>query len=403
MNSEQRPMALLKAGREKAVLQGHPWLFSGAIAAIEGSPSAGDLLDVLDSRRKLIGRAFYNPHSQISLRIWGSPEEKASFDEQFRLRLESALVSRRALLSDVSCNSYRLLNSEGDFVSGLIIDNFNGHLVLQPLAYWVEVHLEEIKQALQEKLSGHVEVKSMRLRIEEDVVKHEHITLKSGVIYGTSSDEVEILENNIRYTVDLAGGQKTGFFFDQRENRLMMGETAPGRSLLDLFCYQGGFSLNALKCGATSTLSVDSSQPALDRYVRNLEMNGLKDGRAQILCANIKEFLPTAVNEGRRFDMVVCDPPPFARRKEHINSAAAVYKDINRRAMQLIDNGELFTFTCSPFIDAHLFRQIIFSAAYESGRKVRLIKKLGPGPDHPVNICHMEGEYLSGLLLHTSR
>ncbi len=403
MSSEHKAAVLLKAGREKSVLQGHPWLFSGAIAAIEGSPAAGDLLEVLDSHRKRIACAFYNPHSQISLRIWSDGSRPASFGAIFRSRLNSALKCRRALLSNRNCNAFRLLNSEGDFVPGLIIDNFNGHLVVQPLAHWVETNFEEIKNTLLEGLSGIFEVRSIRLRVEDDVVRHERITLESGVVYGEALKEVEIVENGIHYSVDLEAGQKTGFFFDQRQNRALLGELSSGRSLLDLFCYQGGFSLNALKCGASSVLSVDSSQPALDRYSNSLEANGLNDGRAEILCANIKEFLPQAVAEGRHFDVVVCDPPPFARRREHINSAASVYKDINRRAMQLMDDGELLTFTCSPFIDARLFRQIVFAAAYESGRKVRLISKPGPGLDHPVNISHMEGEYLSGLLLHVSR
>ncbi len=402
MKSKNCAALVLKRGREKSVLKGHPWVFSGSVQRVENDPEAGDLIEVRDGKGETLGFGFYNLASNIRLRMWSRlPAEVEDFDKSLSGRIKRAVDFRKRELADLETDSFRLINSEGDFISGLIVDYFAGRLVIQPLALWVEKHLDTVVDALKQSLAPELSCRSIKVLVEQDVARLEKMQLESHVVFGEESDfeqDMEIRENGIRYSVNLSSGQKTGFFFDQRENRLLLREVAQGKRVLDLFSYNGGFTLNAMESEAAQTVSVDSSEPALESLKKNIELNEFSLPH-ELRCENVKKHLPQMEEAGERFDIVICDPPPFARRKDHINSASRVYKDINRRCMKLIDDGLLFTFSCSPHIDSRLFRQIIFAAALESGRQVQVLRQLGPGIDHPVDVRHLEGEYLSGLLL----
>ncbi len=395
----------LKAKRDRSARNFHPWIFSGGVERAQGNPSAGDWVTVADSKGQALGQGFYNPDSRIRVRLLHFGTAAVSESDILRARISSAVRFRMNLYDAQCTDALRLINSEGDGLSGLIVDYYAGHLVIQPLARWLQTRLDDVVEWLRQACTDGLPLHSAQLRIEADAVRLEGMTLegKSWTFDEVAPERVSILENGIAYAVDLQGGQKTGFFLDQRDNRSLVGRMSSGLRVLNLFCYTGGFTLAALKTGARQVVSVDSSGPALELLEENVSLNELSSSDSISLKEDVKRYLPKATENRERFDVVICDPPPFARRRDQVDKAARAYKDINRRAMGLIDNGYLFSFTCSPFIDERLFTQILFSAAKEDGCRVRVLSHLGPGSDHPVSLYHPEGAYLFGLLLHIER
>lgn len=375
----------LRADREHAVRKGHPWVFSGAIRSESGADDAV-IARVESDRGEFLGLGFYSRESQIRARLLEG-ETAWRGVEFFTDRVVAALRLRRRVVGP-DTTGYRLLNAEGDGVPGWTIDRFGDVLVSQ------------ITSAGLDRLRGEGYAAVARLLPECSVLQSNDLAARRLEGLGLEDQEVAgqpprvaaFTENGLRLEADLASGQKTGYYCDQRENRLLAARVAPAARVLDLFAHSGGFALLAARHGAAGVLAVDSSQSALDRLVAHARLNelsGIEPRRADVF-----EFLRQVEGE---FDVVICDPPPLARRRADVERAARAYKDVNRLAMKrLAPGGQLFTFTCSGAVDATLFRQILVAAAHEAGIALSWLKPLAAGPDHPIAAGHPEGEYLKG-------
>lgn len=382
---------VLLPGRDKAVREGHPWLFSGAVARAEG-PEEAPLARVFDARGEPLGVGLYSPRSQIRVRML-SREPEARIDRAFFAgRLAEAAALRRAVLP-LETTGYRAVNAEGDGLPGWTVDRYGDALVSQVTAAGLEALRGEAYAALLEAFPGCAVLQA------NDVPARRAEGLPAGdeVVAGEPPAEARFEESGLAFTADLAGGQKTGFYCDQRENRRLALRLAGGRSVLDLFAHTGAFGVYALRGGASRVVHVESSARSIERGRRHLEMNGLgADGRAEWVKANVFEHLRA---DEESYGMVVCDPPPLVKKRADLHAAARAYKDLNRLALsRLAPGGLLLTFTCSGAVDAKLFRQILFAAAVEAGVRVGLLAPLGAAPDHPVAITHPQGEYLRGWL-----
>lgn len=379
----------LKAGREKSVQYRHPWVFSGAIAQLEGEAEPGDVLTLVSHRGEYLGQGFYNPHSQIVLRLLSFRKIKLDADF-FRQRLLQAITFRRQL--NLPSNAFRLVHGEADGLPGLVVDAYGPFLVLQISCLgaarlrtlWVEL-LQELYQP-----EGIVE------RSESPSLREEGLAPMRQVLKGPSDPRVIIEEHNARFYVDLLAGQKTGFFLDQRDNRRLVAQLAAGKRLLNCFSYTGGFSVLAAQAGARTT-SVEISESAQHLARENFRLNGLDPAQHRFECANVFDFLRQMQPE---YEVIVLDPPAFVKHKAHLRQALRAYQDINRLAMrQSLPNGLLLSCSCSHYLDWSLFQKVLFSAALESGRQVQILQRLGPPADHPISLFHPEGEYLKAFLL----
>jgi 23S rRNA (cytosine1962-C5)-methyltransferase len=381
----------LKHGKDKPVRMGHPWIFSGAVAREQGNAGPGDLCTVVSASGEVLGTGFYNGHSAIRVRMVALRGER--FDEGVLAQRIKDAVGRRAAILDTRTDSCRLVNSEGDRLPGLIVDKFAGGVCVQILTAGMERLRSFVLAALAECCAPAFVFE----RSDADARVREGLSLQEGIVTGELPSDLAILENGLRFGADLAGGQKTGFFFDQRDNRRLCASYAAGRRLCDCFCYSGGFSVYGLSGGATSSVMVDTSQPAVAAALENCSRNGFGADRCTGVTANVFEFLRAT---DKRFDCIILDPPKFARHKGEVDAAARGYKDINLLAFKNIEKGGIvFTFSCSNAIDPYLFRQIVFAAAADSGRFVQVLHVLCASPDHPFNIAHREGEYLKGLVV----
>jgi 23S rRNA (cytosine1962-C5)-methyltransferase len=382
---------ILKKNREKPVRQRHPWIFSGAIDKVEGSIERGCPCGVYASGGEYLGEGYCNPDSSIAVRIlvFG----KGTFDDNlFIERIKTALAARNTIL-DERTTVCRLVNSEGDFLPGLIVDRYGPGLCIQILTAGMERHRTVIVKALVE----FCQPAFVYERSDADARQQEGLEAAEGCLYGVLPGPILIAENGLKFEVDLAQGQKTGFYSDQRVNRALLSSYAANRSVCDCFCYTGGFTCNALAGGARSVMAVDASGPAIETARRNAGLNGFAPDRCSFQIADVFGFLR---DPGRTFDCIVLDPPKFARHQADVEKAARGYKDINLLAMRnLAPGGLLFTFSCSQAIDRKLFRQIVFAAATDSGRSAAVLHTLSQPADHPVNIAHLEGEYLKGVVV----
>jgi len=390
------PVLVLKPGREKSVLRRHPWIFSGAVARVEGDPFPGATVNVVSSDGKFLGRAAYSPSSQIRARLWTfDPAEQVDADF-FRRRILSAINARHTLQLDDQTDAYRLVNAESDGLPGLIVDRYAAVLVLQSLTagseYW-----KDILANLLLEITG---LKDIYERSEAEVRELEGLPPKVGTLRGTlDSYQVPILENNLKFTVNIETGHKTGFYLDQRLNHLRVRRLAEGKDVLDCFCYTGGFTVNALAGGAKSVLSVDASAEALALCGENIALNGLDAARHSSTEGDVFQLLRKFRDENRSFDLVILDPPKFAPTAALAEKAARGYKDINRLAFKLLrPGGLLFTFSCSGGVDAALFQKIIASAALDAGVQAHILEHLTQAPDHPVALNFPEAAYLKGLV-----
>ncbi|HIC89970.1 MAG TPA: class I SAM-dependent rRNA methyltransferase [Anaerolineae bacterium] len=388
---------ILKAGREKPVRNRHPWVFSGAIARIEGMPADGDIVDVLDTNGAWLARGYLNRRSQIRVRLL-SWDRRESLDRDFWRRRLSAAAERRArLATDPDTNAYRLVHAESDCLPGLVVDRYSDWLVVQSLTLGTEARRALFTELMQELWSpaGIVE------RSDVDVRRHEGLQPRVALLGGNMvPPTVQVREHGHLFLVDVMSGQKTGFYLDQRENRQRVGALCAGQRVLNGFAYTGGFAVYALDGGATHVTNVDSSHEALQLAERNLDINGFTEDRYELIAGDMFQVLRDWRDRGRAFDVIVLDPPKFAHRKRQVEAAARGYKDINLLALQLLTSGGILaTFSCSGAISADLFQKILFGASVDAGRNVQIIGRMGQSEDHPVLLSFPEGEYLKGLLL----
>jgi 23S rRNA (cytosine1962-C5)-methyltransferase len=385
---------ILKTGKEAAILRYHPWIFSGAIHKTLGNPQDGDIVEVFSSHDRYLATGHYAPGS-IAVKVFSYEQTDAGHDF-WKSKLLAAYKLRQQLgvTDSPSTNAYRLVFSEGDGLPGLIIDHYNGTLVFQAHSLGMHRARPLIIQALQEiygdRFRGVIDKSETTLAASHEATG----IMENGI--------VEILETGHRFLVDINKGQKTGFFLDQRGNRMFAQFYAKGRTVLNTFCYSGAFSVYALKGGAQHVVSVDSSRQAIGWATENIRLNEGPgtEGTHEEIVADIKQFLP---QNQEKFDMVILDPPAFAKHHNVTHNALQAYIHINAEAMKKINkDGILFTFSCSQAITREMFRSAVMSAALEAGRNVRILHQLSQGPDHPVSIFHPEGEYLKGLILSVS-
>ncbi len=391
------PKLTLKPGRERSLLRRHPWVFSGAVGKVHGSPQSGDTVEVCSAEGGFLAWAAYSPVSQIRARVWSFEEAEVPGPELFRKKIEAALALRRAAVPPETTNALRLVHGESDGFPGLVADRYADTLVVQILSAGCERWRDTLIEILRET-SG---CEKLYERSNAEARKLEGLAPTAGPLLDSAAGgAVRIVEHGIKYEVEVAAGQKTGFYLDQRDNRRRAGLLAESREVLDCFCYTGGFSLAALAGGARSVLAIDSSAPALASAKRNFALNGFEAGRAQWLEADVFGALRALQREGRQFDFIVLDPPKFAPTPKDAARAARGYKDINLNALKLLrPRGLLATFSCSGGISPELFQKIVAGAAADADAPLLLRERYGAAQDHPVRIEFPEGEYLKGLLL----
>ena len=385
------PRIILKRGREKPVLRGHPWIFSGAVARAEGEVSPGEVGGVYSQGGQFLGLGQINPRSQITVRLLTQKKEELG-ESFFRDRISRAAVLREDW-SRGRTNAYRVINGEGDFLPGLIVDRYGETLVLQCLT----AGMDRLKEMLTPLLVKQLRPQSIYERSDVATRSEEGLTESSGLLYGKDVPEwVEIEEDGCRFRVNIKKGQKTGFYLDQKENRLALRRLSEEKKILDCFSYTGGFSIHAASGGAKEATLIDSSQEALATAEEHFRLNRLEKVHRRLIRGDVFEVM-RGIDPG--YDIVILDPPPFAKKKGHLQTASRGYKDLNLLAFRLLnEKGLLFTFSCSHHMDWDLFQKIVFSAALDSERTVQLVGRMGHPWDHPVNLSHPEGEYLRGLI-----
>ncbi len=380
----------LKAGREKPARRGHPWIFSGAVAGAE--PGEGPVARVLTASGEELGLGFYQPSSRIPVRFVGRGFE--DLDRTFFATRLAAAAALRAAVLPPETTGYRVLNAEGDGVPGWTVDRFGETLVSQITAGGLEGLRHEAYAALGAAFPGASILQRNRLGAR----RQEGLTEVDEVIAGPPSEVATFSEHGLTFSAEVAGGQKTGFYCDQRENRRLAERLAAGRSVLDLFAHTGAFAAYALRGGASAVAAVESAPRLAAVAARHLAVNALDAGRLAWVEADVFADLR---QRRERYDLVICDPPPLVPRRSDLDRGSRAYKDLNRLALARVAPGGFFlTFTCSGAVDARLFRQILFAAADEAGMRASLLAPLAAAPDHPVDIRHPEGEYLKGWLCH---
>ena len=385
----------LKAGKEESLKRFHPWVFSGAIAKVEGEPEEGEVVDVYTSKKEFIACGHFQIGS-IAVRVLTFRQEEINH-EFWKRRLAVALDLRRSLnlVDNPENNTYRLVHGEGDNLPGLIIDVYGQTAVMQAHSAGMHVYRMDIAEALSEVM-GDI-VKHIYYKSETTLPFKADLGPENGFIKGGSPENVA-LENGLKFHVDWLKGQKTGFFVDQRENRHLLERYSKGRNVLNMFCYTGGFSFYAMRGGANLVHSVDSSAKAIDLTNQNVELNFPGDERHQAYAEDAFKYLDRM---GDQYDLIILDPPAFAKHKDALRNALMGYRKLNAKAFEKIrPGGILFTFSCSQVVTKDNFRTAVFTAAAMSGRRVRILHQLTQPADHPVSIYHPEGEYLKGLVLY---
>jgi 23S rRNA (cytosine1962-C5)-methyltransferase len=385
---------ILKKEKAPHILRSrHPWIFQGAVKDISGTVEHGALADIVDEQGGPIGRGFYSAVSKIACRVLFWEGEEPSPDWVLQ-RLREALTVRESLR--IESNAFRLINAEGDFFPGLVLDVYGRLAVIRPQIRGVEKLVPEITTALAEIFPGY----AVYLKRDERAARVERLELAGGYLSGTDEGPLVIEENDIKFWVDVKEGQKTGFYLDQRENRALVRQAASGRRVLNLFSYTGAFALQALRGGARAADSVDSSQAAVQTAEKNFQLNDFsRAGEAHWIREDAFDFLDRA----GRYDLIVLDPPPFARTRGEVPGALRGYRRLQAKALRRIDpGGLLFTFSCSGGVDTASFRRVLMEGAWETGRQVRVIRELRAAPDHPWSLLHPEGEYLKGFMAYVS-
>lgn len=386
----------LKPGKEDSLKRFHPWVFSGAIARVEGEPEEGEIVDVYTSKKEFIACGHFQIGS-IAVRVLSFVQQE--IDHEFwvrKLRVAKELRVALGLIGNPQNNTYRLVHGEGDNLPGLIVDVYDHTAVMQAHSAGMHVYRMEIADALSEVM-GDV-IQNIYYKSETTLpFKADLLATENGFIKGGSPENIA-MENGLKFHVDWLKGQKTGFFVDQRENRHLLERYARGRNVLNMFCYTGGFSFYAMRGGANLVHSVDSSAKAIDLTNENVELNFPGDTRHQAFAEDAFKFLDRM---GDQYNLIILDPPAFAKHRDALRNALRGYTKLNAKAFEKIrPGGILFTFSCSQVVSKENFRNAVFTAAAQSGRSVRILHQLTQPGDHPVNIYHPEGEYLKGLVLY---
>lgn len=407
MAAKSRPplaRVVLKQGREKPLLAGHPWLFSGAVERIDGDSAPGGLCRIVAASGQTLAFGYVNPRSQIIARVTG--HDGPLGPEQLRQRLASALALRQRLGLPASLtagldgssplpatDAFRLVNSEGDFLPGLIVDRYGTGLVVQLLTAGFDRRRGEVSALLQELLAPAF----IYERSDVGVRAEEGLPPAAGLLAGERPDPLVAREAGLELLVDVVKGHKTGLYLDQRENRCLAGSLAAGLPVLNAFAYTGGFGVHAAAGGGEPVVSVEISQEGCELARRNLERNGFARAAADVHRADVFHYLRS---DREAYGLIILDPPKFARKESEVERAARGYQDVNRLALQrLLPGGFLMTFSCSQAMSLLHFQQTVFVAAREAGREVHVLRRLGAAADHPFHAFHREGEYLKGLLL----
>lgn len=386
----------LKPGKEESLKRFHPWVFSGAIARVEGEPEEGEIVDVYTSKKEFIACGHFQIGS-IAVRVLSFVQE--TIDHEFWVRKLAVAKDLRValgLIGNPQNNTYRLVHGEGDNLPGLIIDVYDHTAVMQAHSAGMHVYRMEIADALSEVMGDVIE--NIYYKSETTLpFKADLLSTENGFIKGGSPENVA-MENGLKFHVDWLKGQKTGFFVDQRENRHLLERYTKGRNVLNMFCYTGGFSFYAMRGGANLVHSVDSSAKAIDLTNENVELNFPGDARHKAYAEDAFKYLDRM---GDQYDLIILDPPAFAKHRDALRNALRGYTKLNAKAFEKIRSGGiLFTFSCSQVVNKENFRNAVFTAAAQSGRSVRILHQLTQPGDHPVNIYHPEGEYLKGLVLY---
>lgn len=400
MKKRQETHIFLKPGKDKPVRQRHPWVFSGALARIAGDAADGDLAQVFDANGQWLACGYLNRRSQITLRLLTWQRDEPVDDEFWRGRLRQALAARQGLAAGTDTTAFRLVNAENDGLPGLIVDRYGAWLVVQLLTLGMAQRSDLWVRLLQEALAP----AGIYERSDVDVRSHEGLPASVGPLAGQAPPEpLAIWENGLEFGVSLTSGQKTGFYLDQRENRLRLAAALaqmPGARALNCFAYTGAFAVYALRAGAGHVTNMDSSHEALQLAEQNLRRNGYDPERqAASLTGDVFQALRQLRAQQALFDAVILDPPKFAHAQAQVMAATRGYKDINLLALQLLRPGGLLaTFSCSGLISADLFQKVVFGAALDAGRDAQIIGRFTHSADHPVLLSFPEGEYLKGLL-----
>ena len=386
----------LHKGKEKAAWQLHPWVFSGAIKSVDGTPANGTVVKVFNIDKEFIAYGVYNAHSRVAVRLLEWDPEHTIDEIWWRSRIRRAIDLRTPLLTDQN-NTVRLVFAEADFLPGLIVDKYGDFLSLQ-------VHssgIEAVKAIIVEELIQLLQPKGIYERSDLNARQYEGLSDANGLLHGEMPSEfVEVIENGIRYQVNIIEGQKSGFYCDQRDNRSLTAQYVSGKRVLDCFCYSGGFTLNAFKAGASSIVSVDSSALAIETLNKNIVLNGFDATMLTAVQADVNKYLRQLGEKEEKFDVIILDPPKYAPSRSAIAKAARAYKDLNRRALLLLkSDGLLATFSCSGAMDMDTFKQVIAWAALDAGKEIQFIRQFHQPEDHPIRASFPEGEYLKGLLV----
>jgi 23S rRNA (cytosine1962-C5)-methyltransferase len=387
---------VLKKGKEKAVLHKHPWVFSGAIENVKGKPVNGEIIRLLDNKKEFLAYGFYNDQSRVAVRLLEWDETIAVDDNWFRGKVRVAVAGRTHILADGSTDTCRLIFSESDYLPGLIVDKYADHLAVQVLTSGMQNAMPVIIDELNRLLKP----ASVFDKSDATSRSHEGLETTNALLAGTHPPElVMVKENGISYGINIAEGQKSGFYCDQRYNRQVLASYAKGKKVLDCFCYTGGFTLNSLKNKAASVTSVDSSALALETLEENIRLNKFEASEHRAIKSDVNVQLRKFRDDGELFDVIVLDPPKYAPSRSALDRASRAYKDLNRLGMQLLNSGGLLaTFSCSGAMDMETFKQVLAWAALDAGKQVQFVYQFHQPEDHPVRASFPEGEYLKGLL-----
>ncbi|MBM6922562.1 class I SAM-dependent rRNA methyltransferase [Hydrogenoanaerobacterium saccharovorans] len=397
----EQAAVILKKGEGRTLKAGGAWIFDNEIDKVEGTPEDGSLVEVRDFDGYGMGTGFYNSRSKIRVRMMSRKAGQPIDRDFLRMRVQNAWDYRKKTVDTSSC---RIIFGEADFLPGLVVDKFSDVLVVQSLALGIDRMKEEILSLLVEVLRADgVEIRGIYERSDAKVREQEGLPRQKGFIGAEFPTRVQIVENGVRYEVDVEDGQKTGFFLDQKYNRLAIQRLCRDARVLDCFTHTGSFALNAGIAGASSVLGVDASQLAVDQARINAELNGLSD-RVQFQCADVFDLLPELERQGEQFDVVILDPPAFAKSRASVKNATRGYRDINLRGMKLVrDGGYLATCSCSHFMTYELFTQTIAQAARSAHVRLRQVEYRTQAPDHPILWAADESYYLKFYIFQVCR
>ncbi|MCD4684635.1 MAG: class I SAM-dependent methyltransferase [Anaerolineae bacterium] len=405
MSDTNTAVGIIHPKREKAIQRRHPWIFSGAIMRAEGDPQDGAIVELRSTSGEFLARGYWNSQSAIRVRVLTWDEDEAVDTAFWRRKLQWAIAARHVenrIHAQGAANAYRLVNAESDGIPGLIVDRYGDWLVIQALTLGVDGRKNEFVNLLVELLNP----KGIYERSDVDVRPKEGLSAQAGLLYGEEPPElIEIDESGRRFLVDVRAGHKTGYYLDQRENRVIVGEwfrddeEAHQRVVVNAFAYTGGFAVYALEGLAQRVINVDSSADALALAKRNVALNGFDTPDDDFVQGDVFEVLRYYRDSRQQFDMIILDPPKFAKSARQVDRAARGYEDINLLAFRLLKpGGVLATFSCSGTVSADLFQKIVFGALIDAGREAQIIRRLTQSPDHPVALTFPEGSYLKGLL-----